>query len=64
MPHGLKCYKDLTLTPGKCLPPCKGIYAGVQRKGEEERKGMNLVKFKDMVEEYKKYKSGFLNDND
>ena len=63
MPPGLECYKNLTLTLGKCLPPCKGIYAGVQKKEGEERKRMNLEKFNDMVIEYKKYKSGFLNDN-
>ena len=60
MPPGLECYKSIPKVSDKCLIPCTGVYAVVEKdwnvKPEEE-----IKKFKAALDLYKKYKSGFLN---
>ena len=42
-----------------CLTLCVGVYAGVER--HEGAKQDIMEKLKDVLEEYKEYKSGFVN---
>ena len=57
-PAGIECYKNIQLDPTKCLAPCKGLYADVE-KGEEIQNVEDLKKFDALIEDYKRYKRGY-----
>ena len=60
MPPGLECYKSVKKSSEKCIIPCKGIYADVNRV-EDFEKVEEIEKFGPTLESYKNYKSGFIN---
>ena len=55
LPSGLSCYTYLT--PDKCIPPCKGIFADRTWKDEEDLE--TNPDFQAVYEEYKNYKVRF-----
>ena len=60
-PTGTECYKNLRQDFGKCLIPCKGVYADVER-DIEVMKVEELRKFDKLVKNYEKYKRGNIKD--
>ena len=60
MPAGLECYKSVKLSYDKCIIQCKGIYADLFR-DEGFEAAENIEKFQPVLEQYKNYKSGFMN---
>ena len=61
LPSGLDCYKTkVKLSPDSCTIPCKGLYADVVNRGVEDLHTM--MNFKQVLDEYKEYKTGFVND--
>ena len=61
LPPGLACYKeDVKPSPASCTIPCTGIYADVVNEGVEDLHSM--MNFKQVLDKYKEYKSGFIND--
>ena len=57
-PAGFECYKNIQQDPTNCLIPCKGLYADVE-KGEKILKVEDLRIFDSLIEDYKRYKSGY-----
>ena len=45
----------------KCLTPCKGVYADVQ-KNTKSMPLENIADFKQILDNYKEYKNGFQNE--
>ena len=60
MPPGLQCYKSVETYSEKCLIPCKGTYADVDKK-ENFKKVEEIEKLRTTLLNHKKYKSGFFN---
>ena len=54
---GTTCYKSIKFTPRECVLPCGGFYASLKAKKKQK---IN-EKFRSAFEEYKNYKSGFVN---
>ena len=57
MPQGLECYKSVKNDLEICIP-CAGIYFHVDR-DEDLKPVEQLEEFRNMVNNYKEYKSGF-----
>ena len=62
LPPGLACYrnKEAELLEDNCTIPCKGIYADVVNEGVEDLH--TRTDFKQVLDKYKEYKSGFVKD--
>ena len=61
LPPGIECYKkEVKVSQDSCTIPCKGIYADVVNEGVEDLHTM--MNFKQILDEYKEYKTGFVND--
>ena len=63
MPPGLECYKSVKKTSDKCLIPCKGVFADVE-KGEDYKQVEAIEKFRATLHNYEDYKSGFITRNE
>ena len=57
MPPGLECYKSIKNDLESCIP-CEGIYFHVKR-DEDFKPVEQLEKYKNMIQDYIQYKSGF-----
>ena len=61
LPPGLDCYeKEIKMLEDNCTIPCKGIYADVVNEGAEDLH--TRMNFRQVLDRYKEYKSGFTND--
>ena len=60
-PNGTECYKNLRQDSGKCLMPCKGVYADVV-KDMDIINVRELRKFDKLVKSYENYKRDFVKD--
>ena len=60
MPPGLEFYTSVETYSEKCLIPCKGTYADVDKK-EDFKKVEEIEKLRTTLYNYKEYKSGFFN---
>ena len=59
MPPGLECYKSVKKGSESCVP-CEGIYFHVNR-DEDFKPVEQLEVYKTTIQNYKEYKSGFIN---
>ena len=61
LPPGLDCYeKEIKMIEDNCTIPCKGVYADVVNEGAEDLH--TRMNFRQVLDRYKEYKSGFTND--
>ena len=60
-PSGTECYKSVKEDATKCLPPCKGLYADVEKE-VLKKKLKDIRKFDKLLENYEAYKRGFVDD--
>ena len=60
LPAGIECYKSIKEEEIKCLVPCKGVFADVQR-NLNIKKVKEIEDFKLTFDEYKAFKSGYNN---
>ena len=58
-PIGIECYKNITDVNTKCLTPCKGLYADVQ-KNDNSKPVEDMALFKVILD--KEYRIGFKNE--
>ena len=59
LPPGLDCYrKETMMMKDNCTIPCKGIYVDVVNEGVEDLH--TRIDFKQVLDKYKEYKSGFV----
>ena len=63
MPPGLECYKSVKKTSDKCLIPCKGVFADVEKR-EDYKQVEAIEKFRYTLHDYRDYKSGFITRNE
>ena len=57
-PVGTECYKSIEQKKENCLASCRGVFADVIKKTNVKRIE-DMVDFRGILEEYKKYKSGY-----
>ena len=60
-PLGLECYKGVKADNTKCLTPCRGLYADVQ-KDNNFRNLATIPNFASVYASYENYKKGFQED--
>ena len=60
-PAGIECYKSIKLVVDKCLSPCKGVFSGVDKR-TNLKQVEDIIDFKDILYNYKNYKTGYTND--
>ena len=59
-PKGNYCYKNVQPDTKKCMIPCKGLHADVEKDGMTQVDKMG--KFAKLIEEYESYKNGYVKD--
>ena len=53
-PLGLECYQSINIDAERCLTPCKGVYADVDRKADLNDKIENVGMIAEIYDKYKK----------
>ena len=57
-PAGTECYKYLKENREKCVTPCNGVFAGVD-KDKDFKQVEEMEDFKSILEDYKEYKTNY-----
>ena len=62
-PAGSECYKPIKSLESKCLSPCQGVFAGVD-KNKNFKQVEDMMAFNQIFESYKLYKTGYSKDQE